>query len=167
MCSFIVRRKNMSKQDVRIVHLEPMRVASAHGYGESPEPIAWSKILAYARDKGLLENREAVRFFGFNNPDPSPGTPNYGYEQWITVGPDAEPEGDIEIKEIPGGLYAVARCEGLHIIGKVWKALVNWWEESDYKRGQHQCLEECHTPPVEGEIALEDHVFDLYLPIVE
>jgi DNA gyrase inhibitor GyrI len=154
----------MSEFEVRLVRLEPMRVASAHGFGESPEVQAWDKILAFARSKGLEPGQ--VRFFGFNNPNPSPGSPNYGYDQWMTVGPDVEPEGDIQILDIPGGLYAVTRCEGLSHIGEVWKSLVLWFEDSPYKKSAHwcQCLEELLTPP---DVPYEDYVFDLYLPIAE
>ncbi len=150
----------MSSLEVRIVRLEPMWVASAHGFGASPEAIAWDKILAFAESKGLLNT--AHRFFGFNNPDPSPGSPNYGYEQWITVGPDVQAEGDIEIKDFPGGLYAVTRCK-LNDITSTWQQLVRWGEESKYQFGSHQWLEESITPP---RTSLDEAVMDLYLPIV-
>ena len=64
----------MSELDVRIVKLEPMRVASAHALGESPEHDAIEKLIAWAKPKGLLEDPEKHRVFGFNNPDPSPGS---------------------------------------------------------------------------------------------
>jgi len=154
----------MSDLEVRIVELEPMRVAYALGFGTSPELEAWDKILAFGKSKGLLEDPESVRFFGFNNPDPSPGSPNYGYEQWLVVGDDVEAEGDVKIKDFPGGLYAVTRFKGLDNIGQVWKDLVRWQEDSKYKSGSHQWLEELHTsvdsPP-------EEYVFDLWLPIME
>ncbi len=156
----------MGEQEVRIVRLEPLRVAAALGYGESPENQAWDTILAWARSKGLLEDLERVRFFGFNNPDPSPGTPNYGYEQWITVGPEVEAEGEVEIKTFPGGLYAVLRCKGIPNMEK-WKRLVNWQKSSSYKPAHHQWLEEQITSPLDPSIGLEDLVFDLYLPIAE
>ena len=154
----------MSDLEVRIVHMEPMRVASAHGFGTSPEPEAWSKILAFAESKGL--DRGAARFFGFNNPSPSPGSPNYGYEQWMTVGPEVGPEGEVIIKEIPARTYAVTRCEGLSHIGEDWQQLVLWFEDSPYKMPPHwhECLEELLTPP---DAPYEEYVFDLYLPIVE
>jgi DNA gyrase inhibitor GyrI len=154
----------MSDLDVRIVEMEPMRVASAHGFGTSPEEQAWSKILAFAEEKGL-DIKEA-RFFGFNNPNPSPGSPNYGYEQWMTVSHDVEAEGEITIKEIPARRYAVTRCEGLNVITKVWQQLVVWFEDSPYKKPPHwcECLEELLTLPG---IPYEDYVFDLYLPIAE
>jgi effector-binding domain-containing protein len=156
----------MGDSKVRVVRLDAMRVASAHGFGQSPEEIAWSRILAFAKRKGLLNAPTGPRFFGFNNPGPSPGSPNYGYEQWVTVGPDVEGEDDVVIKEIPSRLYAVARCEGLENIREDWKALVVWFEDSPYKKPAHyyEGLEELLVPP---EVAYEDYVFDLYLPIAE
>jgi DNA gyrase inhibitor GyrI len=152
----------MSEQ-VRIVKLDPARVVSAYGFGPEPEGAAWDKILAWAKKKGL--DISAHRFFGFNNPNPSPGSPNYGYEQWMIVGPDAEPEGDLRVQECYGGLYAVARCEGVQNIGPAWQGLVQWREDSKYKHAHHQWLEECLSPP---ETTPPDKlVFDLYLPIVE
>ena len=50
-------------------------------------------------------DRGKHRLFGFNNPDPSAGSPNYGYEVWIVVDRDEmTPEDGVEIKAIPGGL---------------------------------------------------------------
>jgi effector-binding domain-containing protein len=154
----------MSNLEVTIVQMAPMRVASAHGFGTSPEEEAWSKILAFAEAQGIAP--QDARFFGFNNPNPSPGSPNYGYEQWMTVGPDVGAEGEITIKEIPARQYAVTRCEGLSNIGEVWRQLVLWFEDSPYKKPSHwcECLEELLTP---SGTSLEDYVFDLYLPVAQ
>ena len=101
----------MEQLDVRIVKLEPMRLVSVLGFGSSPEEIAWAKLQAFAKPRGLWGNLEKQRIFGFNNPNPSPGSPNYGYELWIEVGPGVEPPADGRIVNFDGGLYAVARCE--------------------------------------------------------
>jgi hypothetical protein len=77
--------KSMSELQVRIVDLEPMRCAGASGYGPEPEGLAWDALLKWAEPIGLLNKPH--RFFGYNNPNPSPGTPNYGYDQWITTNP--------------------------------------------------------------------------------
>jgi DNA gyrase inhibitor GyrI len=151
----------MSKLEVRIVRLEPLRVAAAHGFGSSPEPMAWEKLLAFARKHDLLT--ESARFFGFNNPDPSPGSPNYGYEQWITVGEDVQGDADITIKTFPGGLYAVLRCTEIPN-PTIWMQLVKWAEASPYHSARHQWLEELVSSP---ETLGESSVFDLYLPIRE
>lgn len=154
----------MSELQVRIVSMDPMRVARAIGFGASPEELAGAKMLAFMASRGL--RFEDVRWFGFNNPSPSPGSPNYGYEVWVTVGPDVQAEGDVTIKEIPARRYAVARCEGLSHIGEVWRRLVLWFEASPYRRPAHwhQCLENLLTPPA---VSYEEYVFDLYLPIAE
>jgi DNA gyrase inhibitor GyrI len=153
--------------DVRVVRLEPLRVASAPGFGPSPEAQAWEKLMAWARAQGLADKLKAHRFFGFNNPSPAPGSPNYGYEQWITVGPEVAGTEKIEVKEFPGGLYAVARCHGVPEIGSTWKALLAWLEDSAYRYGPHQCLEECYDPPRDPAASFEHVVFDLYLPLTE
>jgi DNA gyrase inhibitor GyrI len=150
----------MADLDVRIVTLEPLRVVMTYGFGPEPELIAWDKLRKWAGKQGIALGEQ--RLFGFNNPDPSTGSPNYGYEQWMVVGPEIEASGEVTVKEVPGGLYAVTRCAGLHIIMEMWQALVRWREQSPYIFGNHQYLEECLTPDA---TALEDYLFDLYLPI--
>lgn len=157
----------MSELEVRVVHLEPMRVASVHAFSASPEYDALEKLMAWAKPKGLLDDPERHRVFGFNNPDPSPGSPNYGYEFWIVVGPDVEPEGEVTVKEFPGGLYAVTRCEVQEgedpgqVIPETWRRLVAWCEDSKYRVAHHQWLEE-HTLQHPGVLLL-----DLHCPITE
>jgi DNA gyrase inhibitor GyrI len=156
----------MSEIEVNIVQLEPMRFASVYGFGPEPETIAWEKLNAYAGPKGYLDDPDHHRIFGFNNPDPSKGSPNYGYELWIEVSPDVQAEGEVRIQGFEGGLYAVTRCPVLggnyDVIGQTWKKLVAWRENSKYKWGAHQWLEKTVPTPdlKEGEFVL-----DLYLPI--
>jgi DNA gyrase inhibitor GyrI len=158
----VMRGKNlMSSLEVDIVRLDPMRVAYTHGFGESPEPIAWDQLVAWMEEKGF--KFEDHLFFGFNNPDPSPGSPNYGYEQWMTVDAAVLPEGEVKVKDFAGGLYAVTRCK-LPEIGAVWKRLAVWREDSPYQCAHHQWLEKAITPP---STPFEDMVLDLYLPIAE
>ncbi len=158
----------MSELDVRIVRLEPFSVASFLGFGQSPEELAWEKLINWANPRGLLENLEKHRLFGFNNPNPSPGSPNYGYEVWMVIEPDQiEPGDEVEIKDFPGGAYAVTQCvvpKGkFEVIGETWNKLAKWREDRMYKFGRHQWLEETlpiHPPDTE-------FVLDLYLPIDE
>lgn len=158
----------MSEFEVRIVRLPPLRVASVLGFGQEPELQGREKLDAWAKPRGFLDRPEQQRIFGFNHPDPSPGSPNYGYEYWMVVGAEAQPEGEVTIKDIPGGLYAVARCEvhgdPYEVIPATWQKLVEWRETSPYRSANHQWLEE-HVDTMniqEGEFTL-----DLYLPIAE
>lgn len=158
----------MNALNVRIVELEPVRVASFHAYGQEPEIAAWDKLVAWAGPKGLLDDPEGHQVYGFNNPSPSPGSPNYGYEFWISVGPEVGAEEPVEIKQFPGGLYAVARCQvggkPYETIPAGWKQLVLWREDSAYKPGDHQWLEE---PILLEQFPEGEWDLDLYLPIEE
>ncbi len=156
----------MTELTVRMVRLEPMRVAFTNGFGPSPEEEAWDTLLTWARSKGLLDHPESVRFFGHNNPDPGAGSPNYGYDQWMTVGPEVQAQPPVHIKDFPGGLFAVTRCRGVQNLPETWKQLVTWLEDSAHRFGNNQCLEECLTPPL-GVPNWEEAVFDIYLPIAE
>ena len=157
----------MSNNDVQIVKLERMRLASLWGFGPSPENEAWAKLNAWAEPKGLLNDLENHPIFGFNNPNPSAGSPNYGYELWIKVDRDTLPEGEARLVDFDGGLYAVKRCPvpkgQFEVIGQTWQKLVTWCEDSPYKQATHQWLEKS--------VATDDQelefVLDLYLPIAE
>jgi AraC family transcriptional regulator len=126
--------------------------------------VAWKKLAAWARPKGLFDDLESHRIFGFNNPSPSAGSPNYGYEFWIQVGPEVQPEGEVTIREFQGGLYAVTRCKGVETITPTWKELVKWLADSRYKRASHQWLEE-HIGP--ADVGPDELTLDLYAPIAE
>lgn len=155
----------MDEIDVRIVRVEPQRVAASYGFGSGPEDIAWKKMDSFVQEKKLMEDGAVHRFFGFNNPSPTPGSPNYGYEQWVTIGPDVTPSGDIQIKDFEGGLYAVTRCQ-LQNITEVWHKLAIWREKSPYRAGSHQWLEECLKPPINGQGIEITFELDLYIPIL-
>jgi effector-binding domain-containing protein len=154
----------MSDIEVRIVNLEPMRMLSAYGFGSEPEDIAWEKLTDYCQENGLLQEEKYPATYGFNNPNPCVGSPNYGYEIWLPVDQDIQPEGDMRIVEFSGGLYAVTGFKDLNKIGAVWGELVKWRQGSKYKHATHQWLEHliegAGGPP-------EEFVFDLYLPISE
>jgi DNA gyrase inhibitor GyrI len=155
----------MSKLDVRIETLPPMRVVSAYGFGPHPEDIAHKKMADFLKAKGVLEGYgSAIPSYGFNNPDPSSGSPNYGYEIWAGVPPEVEPEGDIRVVEFSGGLFAVTRFENLENIGRVWMELSKWRDDSPYQCASGQYLEHLLNP-LENDPA--KYVFELYLLIKE
>lgn len=153
----------MAGLEVRTARLDPMCVASARAVSATPERDAWAILAAWAGPKGLLADPEAHPIFGFNNPSPTAGVQEYGYEFWIRVGPDAEPDGKVEVKQFPGGLYAVTTCKGVEAIGETWMQLLDWVRSSRYTWRQTHELEKLHGPPLEE----QDLVLDLYLPIDE
>ena len=157
----------MTDLEVRIVKLPPMRVACVNGFGAEPESLAFDKMKAWAEANQLLNKPH--RLFGYNNPNPSPGSPNYGYDVWITVDETVKVEGEARPIEFPGGLYTVTRLEVKspgNEIPEAWQKLVKWMENSKYRHGRHQWLEE-HIGPLNESVNSLPFTLDLYLPIAE
>jgi len=163
----------MHTDKVHLEKLDHMIVASVWGFGDAPEMVAWEKLESWAKPRGFFNDPEKHPIYGFNNPDPSPGSPNYGYELWMVVARETEPEGEVRIRSFAGGLYAVQRCVvpqgNFEVIGQTWKQLVTWREDSPYKFATHQWLEKSVLiPQWEVEIpAGIAFVMDLYLPVAE
>ena len=156
----------MVQRKVEIVELPPMRVASALGFGTEPELQASKMIHAFAEKAGIKLDFNKIRMYGFDNPSPSHGSPNYGYEFWLPVDESVEAIEPIQIKHFLGGTFATTRFTGLSNIGQVWKELVAWVEDSPYALGPNcsQCLEKNDTP---FESDPEKWTFDLYLAVID
>ncbi|MDJ0701631.1 MAG: GyrI-like domain-containing protein [Woeseiaceae bacterium] len=150
----------MSELNVRIDELEPMRVASVCVISESPETAAWARLRSWAEAKGYLGDVDRYPVFGFNNPGPSADRAEYGYEFWIRVPGDAVAEGEIEIKDFPGGLYAVTSHPGIPN-PEIWMRLWDWVQSSSYEWREVHELEKPHDPLA----APGDMTFDLLLPV--
>lgn len=153
----------MSELQVTVSKLDAMRMISFSGFGESPEGQALEKLHNWAGKYGLHG-----RVFGFNNPNPSVGSPNYGYEVWMSVDEDVQPEGEAKLVDFAGGLYAVLCCPVVRPwedIPATWQKLVSWLDASAYSHGAHQWLEE-HIDPKDGPDGVE-FTLDLYLPLRE
>ncbi|MCL6432024.1 MAG: GyrI-like domain-containing protein [Anaerolineae bacterium] len=151
--------------EMRIVRLGALHVAAARAIGAEPEADAFRILVDWARSRGLL-GREGYRVFGFNNPSPTPGSPVYGYEVWMTVGPEVRPDGPVQIKDFAGGLYAVARIRPRSgdDISRGWEELHRCVAGAGRCHGSHQWLEE-HIGPLGA--PLEECEMDLYYPLAE
>jgi DNA gyrase inhibitor GyrI len=155
----------MNQLQVRIVRLEPFRVVAFHAYGPSPELAAWARLWEWAGSRGTLPGASGHRVFGFNNPDPSPGSPNYGYEFWLELGADDVVDDSSEAKLFAGGWYAVTRCTGAANITDTWARLCAWVDEENRERGSQQWLEE-QVPPLSQAVDEAGLTLDLYYPLV-
>lgn len=169
-------KEQMSKCEIEIINLPPMRVASVRALGKEPEPKAWTKLENYAKPLGLLEDLNLNPVFGFNNPDPIPGQEEYGYEFWIKIDPSIQDSPDLQkkdviLKNVSGGLYAVKKCNltqeaqsdfmKKHGILESWFLLNSWVKKSKFSSGNHQWLEKTLSSP-SGD---EDIILELYHPI--
>lgn len=162
--------KALDSTKVWLVELPPCRVASCCGFGQGPEGIAWRGLFAWMRREGLAV--ADGRFFGFNNPNPTPGNPNYGYEQWLLLDDEkkrgAEAGEGVEFKDFAGGLYAVTRHRGSpERLPYTWGSLLLWVEGSKYRRSERQWLEDCLRPDISAmpEPRWDEMAFDIYMAI--
>jgi len=162
----------LGEMEVRLERLETMRAAYTHAFSDTPEVDAGKNIMEWAKSKGLIEKSIGARLFG-RNTHPTDKPEPHGYEFYMTVGPDIESKGDIEIREIPGGLYAVLRFRNLDKIGEAWKKLWKWIKESDYehigwKKGEHGWVDgfEEHLNWQEQKPETES-IFDLWVQLKE
>lgn len=158
----------METQDIRIETLPAMRVASFYAYSTEPELDAWKKVITWSKLHGCWKEAPATRIFGFDNPTESEGSPNRGYEFWVTVGPDVQSDAEVKVKEFTGGKYAILRCNvtgnPFEVIPATWGKLIQWLEASPYTFGSHQGVEEHFT---RNETIEDNFILDLYLPITE
>jgi len=136
----------MSKENsnnVRVVKIPALTVAAYRAESTSPEDDC-SKVFNKIVLENKLHKRDGYRFFGFNNPSPTDGTPVYGYEMWVTIPEDFPLTEPMTKKQFSGGLYASISTH-MNEIGERWQALTAWCEDSNEYDADfsHQCLEEC------------------------
>lgn len=158
--------------DIKVLKkLETMRVAYYCYYGKHPEDNAFEVMRDWINKTELNINEQNLRIWGFDNPSPSKGQDEYGYEVCITIDDDINVNDDkIQTKFLDGGFYAVIGVKpdengeiGYEIM-KAWKRFNNWLTDSKYIYGGHQWLEE-HLGFDEN----LNHIggVDLYMPINE
>lgn len=151
--------------NVRIIDLEPMRVAAVRSVSKTPEQDAWEKLRAWAEPKGLLADPQKHHVFGFNNPSPTEEGKEYGYELWIRVDPGMAFDQAVEVKDFAGSLYAVTQCrlfgDPAGAVPAVWQELWNWVQNSEYKWRHTHELERFLDPRVSE----QELVLDLCLPV--
>ncbi len=163
--------ETMKPIEVEIVELDSMTVASVRAISKTPEDDAWKMMVSFAEPRGLLKDLKRHPIFGFNNPNPSKDSEEYGYEFWIRIDDSVELDDTVEKKEFKGGLYAVTRCNltkeiqseflAKHGMLEGWWRLGEWVKESDYEYLNELCLEKSVNPTEVD----ADHLLDLYLPV--
>lgn len=127
--------------EVRLERLKTMRTAYTHSSSNSPEEDAKKRIIEWIKSKGLMEIKTDARLFG-RNTYPTDKPEPHGYELYLTVDSHIEVGEDIELREIPKGLYAVLRFTNLNKIREAWEKLWKWFEDSEYtpvdwKKSEH------------------------------
>lgn len=163
-------KKKMNSTDFDVISIPPMRVASFRAISRSPEEDAWKLVKKFVKEKRIEDDLEHHQIYGFNNPDPAPDKKEYGYEFWIKMDSSFNEENTL-VKDFPGGLYAVKRCNltkesqsaFLQKFGMLesWSLLHDWVLKSPYEPAKHQWLEKAINPGKKD----SDLLLDLCFPI--
>jgi AraC family transcriptional regulator len=97
---------------VKIAELPPIRVAFLHHIG-LPERAAWKfeRLFAWAEAKGLSAPGTTAIGVCHDDPELTPSETLHS-EACVTVSPQARTEGEIRVRDIPGGIYAVVTHTG-------------------------------------------------------
>lgn len=126
---------------VRIVLLPPCTVASYQFEGDDPEETVGEVVSMFIRSSGLYEIKPDARMFGFNNPEPQPGSDYHGYEDWVTIPDDMEVSAPLVKKHFDGGLYAAYTINFPDFYE--WNFLKEWVKNSEkYQEDHRDYLEE-------------------------
>ena len=126
---------------VDIKKIEPGIFMSFYGYGKQPEEEAMNKMLNWCNEQNISIGDAKNIIYGFNNPNPTQESNEYGYEFWLKVDSNLKPENDFRLIEYHGGEYAITECTGAMNMFNNWVALYEWCKENNYKLGYHQPLE--------------------------
>ncbi len=128
----IVEKQNKITEklkNVRIILLPACTVASYHFIGENPEETVGKQMDKWIRESRLYEIKPDARLFGFNHPNPSENSTQYGYEDWVTIPEDMEVPAPYVKKHFAGGLYAAHTIKfgDFH----EWQLLSKWVSDNE------------------------------------
>ena len=99
---------------VEIKELEPLTMAYVRhhgGYEEAGIHRAYEKLYKWAAPRGLFGPGTKVLGISLDNPEVTPAA-KCRYDAGLTVPPGTEPQGEVGVREIPGGRHAVIRYQG-------------------------------------------------------
>jgi DNA-binding transcriptional MerR regulator/DNA gyrase inhibitor GyrI len=141
--------RQLSKlQDVRLMYLPPMTVASSHYIGENPEYNAGKALDDFVKATGLYKTKPDLRHIGFDNPTNPYGDAN-GYEMWVSIPEDMDVPAPLVKKKFLGGQYAAHAAEISSL--DHWLALQEWVNDSDkYESDAYSVRCAPHTEGLNG-----------------
>lgn len=159
---------------VEIKELEPLTMAYVRhhgGYEEEGIHRAYEKLYKWAAPRGLFGPGTKVLGISLDNPDVTPAE-KCRYEAGLTVPPGTEPQGEVGVREIPGGRHAVIRYQGGEkgISGFYDAVYGGWLPGSGFQPADRHSYEIHHQAAEaagpDGKCQTDHlHFFDLCLPV--
>ncbi len=128
-------RPGDSAMDVRLETFSPQHIAFVRHVGPYEQVgQTWSKLMSWAGPRGLLGPQ--TRPFGLSYDDPAVTPPDkVRYDACINVGPAARAEGEVGVRDLPGGEYAVAVHRGSYDrLNETYAMLYGQWLPASGRR---------------------------------
>jgi AraC family transcriptional regulator len=103
---------------------------------------AWEKIWKFIKEKRLYGFNQECLGVAYNDPDITENDKCH-YDCCVTISKDIKPEGEIGVKNIEGGRYAVFKFKGSYDnVGSVYNAIFKtWFPESNCELRDAPCFE--------------------------
>ncbi|NLJ08527.1 MAG: AraC family transcriptional regulator [Sphingobacteriales bacterium] len=155
-----IKPKFKKRKEKRVIY-----VMSIGPYDSAGTAKAWDKVSAFASEKRLWGF--GTEFIGISYDDPHiTEEEKLRYEACITVSKDVRPEGEIGVKTIEGGNYAVFRHLGPYEkLNETYDYIYRQWlPESGKTLRDIHCFEKYLNSP--GKTPPEKLKTDIYIPLV-
>ncbi|MFH0866072.1 MAG: AraC family transcriptional regulator [Bacteroidota bacterium] len=159
-------KKIETMKNPKIKDIKPQKVIYTlckGGYDKSAGE-AWGKLCTFMKQKKLWGF--STKFIGIGYDDPSiTETSKIRYEACVSIRKDVAPEGDIGVKTLAGGKYAVFRHNGPYEkFSETYNYIFsNWIAKSKAELRNVPCLEIYLNSP--GKIKPENLKTDIYVPL--
>ena len=154
-------------EGVRIVELEPMTIAYTHspkGYRQEGINEAWRKLMPYYAAHTPQKVEEACLGLSWDDPKVVE-VDRCRYEAAMAVDVGTEPEGEVGVRRLPGGTYAVYRYTGPYAgLSETYDRLIKGWlVNSGHQMRDEPSLEFYRSDP--KTVPPEELITDIYLPV--
>ena len=125
---------------------------------------AWGTLFQFAKENNLLNKRTELYGISYGNPEISENE-NYEYNACISIESAIEPKGEIGIKEIKGGKFAVFAFKGEYSNFNLIYQLIfkEWLFKSNYELRNAELFDKYLNSLIDTEPS--DLITEIYLPI--
>jgi AraC family transcriptional regulator len=147
-------RRDTRRMNIRVADLPPLHVACMRyvgPYGAHGIPELWTRLRAWSAGHDLGPGPQVK--LGVAYDDPSITAPeNCRYDACVVVPPDFTPDSLVDVRDVPGGRYAIAEFVGTaQEIEGVWdRVFAGWLPGSGYQPDDRPCYELYRGDPSVG-----------------
>ena len=115
-------------------------------YGPTQIPPLWNKLMTWAKARDLVTPETLTLGISYDDPEVTPPE-KCRYDACIVVPSEFRPEPDVNVKDIPGGKYAVYKYTGTAAqIMEPWSRMFSQWlPSSGYQPDDRPCFELYHA----------------------